>query len=80
MVPRGELVCTCRYVAYANVHLGMCYHGWTELSRSTGEFLYWFAHKWSKDFISSIIDDMKVDNDLLLSLMYRAIFFLLGEK
>lgn len=43
-------MCTCRYVAYANVHLGMCYHGWTELSRSTGEILYWFAHKWSKDF------------------------------
>lgn len=72
MVPCGELVCTCRYGVYTSVFSDMvAIIVWDRMSRSTGEILYWFAHKWSKDFISSIIDDMKVDNDLLLSLIYR---------
>ena len=54
MVPRGELVCTYRYGCYTSVHQVRLYI-WIELSitKSTGEILLWFAHKWSKEFLIS---------------------------
>ena len=51
VVSRGKLVCTCRYG---------CSHGWIELFRSQRAKFNLVTHMWSKDFKSSILNDLKL--------------------